>query len=133
MERRGELGSGELFLIAEPDVMSYDELQDRIGELIHGREWPTLRIPKAVAKAGAYVKDRLAAGDDDPFIKPWMIDLADDHYAVDISHAQARLNWKPQHRLRDTLGAMIEFLKRDPSGFYAENGLTAPDSAASEA
>jgi len=30
-------------LIAELDVLSYAELQDRLGELIHGQEWPTIR------------------------------------------------------------------------------------------
>ncbi len=40
----------EVFLVAEPDVMSYEELQDRIGKLLHGSEWPTIRIPKSTAK-----------------------------------------------------------------------------------
>jgi hypothetical protein len=43
-----------VFLLAEPDVMSYEELQDQLGRLIHGREWPTIRIPKPVDKAGAW-------------------------------------------------------------------------------
>src|SRR5690606_30830801 len=76
--RRGELQDEEMFLVAEPDVMSYDELQDQIGELIHGSEWPTMRIPKVLAKAGAYVQEKFSSEDDAPFIKPWMIDLADD-------------------------------------------------------
>lgn len=35
--RRHQLGRYEVFLVAEPDVMSYAELQDRLGELIHER------------------------------------------------------------------------------------------------
>jgi hypothetical protein len=31
--------------------MSYAALLDRLGGLIHGKDWPTIRIPKAVAKA----------------------------------------------------------------------------------
>jgi nucleoside-diphosphate-sugar epimerase len=89
VEKRRSLGPEELFLIAEPDVMSYAELQDRLGELIHGREWPTIRIPKMVAKAGAWVEGKLASDEDDqPFIKPWMIDMADDHYAPTIAPAR---------------------------------------------
>ncbi|HUE82006.1 MAG TPA: NAD(P)-dependent oxidoreductase [Pyrinomonadaceae bacterium] len=50
--RRFDLGQ-QIFLIAEPEVMSYAELQEQLGELIHGEEWSTIRIPKVVAKAGA--------------------------------------------------------------------------------
>ena len=127
VERRRELGGQDLFLIAEPDVMSYRDLQEEIGELIHGREWPTIRIPKVVAKAGAYVEGKFSGDDEQPFIKPWMIDLADDHYEADVSHACVRLGWEPQHRLRDTLPAMIEFLKSDPRAFYKENKLPVPE------
>ena len=104
--------------------MSYEELQEELGKLIHGREWTSIRIPKTVAKAGAWVEEKLAHDEQHkPFIKPWMIDLADDHYAVMIAHAHAKLDWDPRHRLRDTLPAMIEFLKQNPEEFYKENGL----------
>lgn len=124
IDRRKELDPESLFLIAEPDVMSYEELQDQIGLLIHGKEWPTIRIPKVVAKAGAWVQTKMASDESEkPFIKPWMIDLADDHYAAVITHARLKLGWDPAHRLRDTLPAMIEFLKADPEQFYKENKL----------
>ena len=54
---------------------------------LHGKEWKTYRIPKALAKFGAWLLNVLPGPD--PFIKPWMIDLADDHYALDISRARA--------------------------------------------
>lgn len=128
IDHRGKLGGQSLFLIAEPNAMSYGELQDRLGELIHGKEWSTIRIPKAVAKAGAWVQDKLSGDDDKPFIKPWMIDLADDHYEASIGHARTKLSWKPKHRLNETLPAMIEFLKEDPERFYEVNGLPIPES-----
>lgn len=127
VDRRAELAPYEVFLVAEPDVMSYGELQDRLGELIHGDEWPTIRIPKLVAKAGAYVKNAIASDDDQPFIKPWMIDLADDHYEADITKARTKLGWEPQHRLRHTLPAIVDSLKRDPVSFYQENYLPVTD------
>jgi nucleoside-diphosphate-sugar epimerase len=124
VDRRKELEPESLFLIAEPDVMSYAELQDQIGLLIYGEEWPTLRIPKFVAKAGAWVQGKLASDDSEkPFIKPWMIDLADDHYAAVINRARLKLGWDPAHRLRNTLPAMIEHLKADPEQFYKDNKL----------
>ena len=123
VDHRAELDPYEVFLIAEPDVMTYEELQDRLGELIHGDEWPTIRIPKFVAKAGAYVMNKMASEDDPSFIQPWMIDLADDHYAPDITKARTKLGWEPKHRLRDTLPAIIENLKSNPERFYKENYL----------
>jgi nucleoside-diphosphate-sugar epimerase len=127
IKRRRELGSHELLLIAEPDVLSYAELQDRLGELLHGKEWPTIRIPKVAAKAGAWVQQKMAGEEEETFIKPWMIDLADAHYPVQIDRARQRLGWEPKHRLRDTLEEMVRRLKRDPQGWHEQNGLPAPE------
>jgi nucleoside-diphosphate-sugar epimerase len=126
IERRGHLGDFEVLLIAEPDVMSYEELQDRIGEQLHGQEWPTIRIPKVVAKAGAWVKEKLAKEDEPTFIKPWMVDLADQHYPVAIDRARQKLGWNPQRRLRSTIDDMISRLKEDPHRWYQENNLPPP-------
>jgi nucleoside-diphosphate-sugar epimerase len=121
IERRKQLDPYEVFLVAEPDKMSYDELQDCIGLLVHGNEdWPTVRIPKVVAKAGAWVKEKLQ---DDAFIRPWMIDLADDDYPVNVERARSRLGWEPKHRLRDTLPAIVERMKQNPEQWRKVNGL----------
>ena len=124
--RRHELGPYEVLLIAEPDVMSYEQLQDQIGEQLHGREWPTIRIPKTLAKAGAWVRDKMA-GEEETFIKPWMIDLADTHYPVAIDKARRKLHWEPEHRLRQTLEEMLRRLQADPAGWYKQNGLEPPE------
>jgi nucleoside-diphosphate-sugar epimerase len=127
IRRRRQLDQHEIFLIGEDDVMSYDELQDEIGRLLHDRDWPTFRIPKAVAKAGAWVQDKLAASDEDkPFIKPWMIDLADQHYPVSLKHVDEKLDWQPRHSLRQTLPEMIERLKENPRQWYKMNKLPLP-------
>jgi nucleoside-diphosphate-sugar epimerase len=125
VNRRRELGSYELFYIAEPDVISYDELQDRLGELIHGKEWPTIRIPKAAARLGAFAQAKLKG--EESFIKPWMIDLADAHYPVEILRAQEGLGWYPKRRLRETLDDMVRSLKADPQQFYRTNKLKPPE------
>jgi nucleoside-diphosphate-sugar epimerase len=124
VKHRSELSDFEVFLIGEPDVMSYEELQDRIGELIYGKEWPTIRIPKVMGKAGAWAQRMLADEEEDTFIKPWMIDLADQHYPVSIDKAQKKLHWRPKHRLRQTLPEMIRRLKRDPERWYEKNKLS---------
>jgi nucleoside-diphosphate-sugar epimerase len=128
IELRRELGSYEVFLIAEPDVMSYAELQDQIGELVHGAEWPTIRIPKLVAKAGAWAQETLLGRE--IFIKSdglWAVDLADLRFLVEIGRARNRLGWDPQHRLRDTLSKMVGGLKENPRRWRETNNLTPPD------
>jgi hypothetical protein len=58
-----------------------------------------------------------------PFIKPWMIDLAGDHYALDISRARELLGWSPRHSLRETRPQMATALRTDPEGFHRLNKL----------
>lgn len=127
IEKRRELPSHDVFVIGEEDVMSYEELQDRIGELIHGRQWPTIQIPKTAAKVGAWAQEKLASSEEDkPFIKPWMIDLADQNYPVDIARARRKLGWEPSHTLRQTLPEMVHRLLIDPQRWYELNGLPLP-------
>jgi uncharacterized membrane protein len=121
VERRKELPQVTTLLIGEPDTLSYDELQRIISRHLHDKEWRTYRIPKTLAKFGAWLQTLLPGGD--PFIKPWMIDIADDHYALDISRARALLGWEPRRSLRETLPNMIRELKADPVNWYQENDL----------
>ncbi|MEX0967416.1 MAG: NAD(P)-dependent oxidoreductase [Bacteroidia bacterium] len=105
--------------ISESKTYSYGELQDKIGELIHGEEWHTMEIPKPLAKIGAWLQEQVS----DPFIKPWMVDRADDHYEMDISRAKEKLDWEPRHDLKSTLPKMIKNLKLDPEKWYEKNDL----------
>ncbi len=128
VEKRTQLDDSLILLIAEDECLSYETLQDRIGELIYGEEdWPTIRIPKFVAKAGAWVKVQLAdSAEEKPFIKPWMVDLADAHYPVDNSRARDLLGWQPSRSLSTTLPAMIAGLKQNPRKWYELNNLQVP-------
>lgn len=130
--KRHQLEQQETFLIAEPDVMSYAELQETLGELLHGEEWPTIRIPKVVAKVGAWVQEKVE-GEEETFIKPWMVDLADAHYPVAIGRAREKLGWKPKHRLCDTLPEIVRRLKQDPKKWYEMNGLEPPEETTEKA
>ncbi len=125
IERRKELPPETVLLVGEPEALGYAELQETFGTLIHGEAWATYRVPPAVAKAGAWVQDNLPFGPE-PFIKPWMIDRAADHYELDITRARRLLGWEPKHSLRATLPKMAEALKRDPAGWYAANKLDPP-------
>ncbi|TFY97462.1 vitamin K epoxide reductase family protein [Ramlibacter rhizophilus] len=135
VDRRASLGEETVLLIGEPDPMGYDELQDAIGQLVHGdKEWTTLRIPKPAAKLGAALQQSLEPVIPDavdhgrkPFIRPFMITLSDDHYALDIGRARALLGWEPRHRIRRTLPRLIATLKRDPPGWIKAHGLEPPE------
>ena len=107
-------------LLGEPEVMGYGELQSEIGRLIYGTEWGTWEIPEPLAKAGAWVETEVLG--EEPFIRPWMVDIANDHYALDITKARL-LDWNPQHSLRATLPKMIAALKADPTSWYRANKL----------
>ena len=131
VERRGDLPAETTLLLGEADPVSYGELQRTLGRLIHDEEWETQQIPKVMAKAGAWLQD--AAPIEEPFIKPWMVDLADDHYALDLARAHDLLRWQPRRSLAATLPRMVESLKRDPDRFYHENELgDVPDDARRE-
>jgi nucleoside-diphosphate-sugar epimerase len=108
-------------LLGEPEVMGYGNLQSEIGRLIHSTEWETWEIPEPLAKAGAWVETDVL--DEDPFIRPWMVGISNDHYALDITKARELLGWNPQHSLRATLPKMIAALKADPVAWYRANKL----------
>ena len=124
VDHRRALDPDATFLIGETETLGYDELQRSLARLIHGEEWETRSVPKALAKAGAWLEDQVPG--EEPFIKPWMIDLADDHYALDIGRARRALGWEPKRSLRETLPRMAEALGADPCLFYETNDLEVP-------
>ncbi|KHK92945.1 NAD-dependent epimerase/dehydratase family protein [Novosphingobium malaysiense] len=140
VDHRGDLPPDAHILIGEPDAIGYDDLQDRIGALIHGeRDWATMRVPKPVAKAGAAMQEKLEPVIPDeidkgepPFIRPFMVEMADDHYALDVSRARDWLGWQPRHSLGEELPGMIDDLKADPAAWYARNKVPAPDWVATD-
>jgi nucleoside-diphosphate-sugar epimerase/uncharacterized membrane protein len=121
VQRRSELPRETTLLLAETDTPTFGELQDEIGRLVHGHDWPTLRIPQPLAKVGAALEE--AVLDEDPFIRPWMVTSASDHYEIDISRARQLLGWSPTHSLRATLPKIVQALQADPAGWYRSNKL----------
>ncbi|OZA71936.1 MAG: DNA polymerase III subunit epsilon, partial [Sphingomonadales bacterium 39-62-4] len=108
-------------LIGEPDAPGYAEIQDIVGEALHGEGWKTIRIPQPLAKAGIILQNEALGSDD--FIQPWMIDSSNDHYILDVSRARSLLGWEPKHNLRDTLPTIVAALKRHPRAWYRNNKL----------
>ena len=109
-------------LIGEEVTFSYDQLQRMMEQLIYHREWKTWSIPKPIAKFGAWVMEHLP-GVKAGFIKPWMIDRADDHFELDITRAKKLIGWAPKYRVDKVIPKWVEELNRDPVMWYDENKL----------
>jgi nucleoside-diphosphate-sugar epimerase len=131
VQRRAQLPPETTLLIGEPETLSYDELQHSFMRLIQGTSSETQNVPGVIAKVGAWVQDHMPG--QDPFIKPWMIDRANDHYALDITRAREMLDWQPRRSLRKTLPKMVAALLADPIGWYREHGLEPTASMRKEA
>ena len=123
VEKRHELPPETVLLIGEPETMSYDALQREISCLLFGKEMETYSVPKMIAKIGAWVQC-LNPFIPKPFIRPWMINLADDHYELNIDRAKKLLGWAPKHSIQKTLPKMIDALKADPVKWYKGNQLS---------
>ncbi len=120
--KRAELPRRLAFLLGEEKALSYGQMQEMITQLLFHEESFITPIPKPIAKAGAWVQDKMG----ETFIKPWMIDHVDDHYAIDIGLARELLGWTPKHSLEETLPVMLEHLREDPLNWYKENKLHPP-------
>jgi nucleoside-diphosphate-sugar epimerase len=128
IEKRGELPRELTLLVGEPETLSYDEVQRLVGRLLHSEERETREVPKSLAKTGAWLENEIL--DEEPFIKPWMVDFADAHYELDISRVRTLLAWEPKHSLRESLPKITAALKSDPPGWYRANKLDAAQVAA---
>ncbi|MBG7616671.1 NAD-dependent epimerase/dehydratase family protein [Brevundimonas sp. BAL450] len=122
IDRRRDLPTEFPVLLGEADVMTYDELQRDLGRLIHDEAWATHTIPKTAAKAGVWAETVL---DEDAFIRPWMVDISDDHYELDLTAARTHLGWSSRHSLRQSLPDIVAGLKADPFAWYRANKLNA--------
>lgn len=125
VQKRKTLPEEMTLLIGEDITFSYDQLQRLMQQLIYHREWKTWSIPKPIAKLGAWVMEHLP-GIKAGFIKPWMIDRADDHFELDITRAKKLIGWTPENRVDRVIPKWIEELKKDPVMWYDENKLRAP-------
>ena len=130
VERRDSLPEACTILIGEPEPMPYEALQDRIGELLHGKDWTTVRVPAVAAAAGAWVEEKVMphlpealGGGKEPFVRPFMAWEGSDSYALDISRAKELLGWQPEHSLNEELPSITANLQDDPAKWYKKNKI----------
>ncbi|HXH74246.1 MAG TPA: NAD-dependent epimerase/dehydratase family protein [Bacteriovoracaceae bacterium] len=125
IKKREEFARFETFVIGEENVMSYREIQQECGMLLHKRPWPVIRIPRFVATYGSKMMEKMPYIRT-PFIRPWMIPHADEHFDVDLSKSRSVLAWQPEHDLRNKLPVIVSNLKTNPSKWYAINKIEKP-------
>ncbi|MET1754824.1 NAD-dependent epimerase/dehydratase family protein [Novosphingobium sp. RD2P27] len=134
VDRRRRFEGETVILVGEEDAIGYADLQDRLGCLLHGEDdWATIRMPSALAGAGAWAQDKAEPivpdaldGGERPFIQPFMTRMASDHYALDITRARNLLAWEPKHSLANDLPAIVSALKEDPAAWYLANKINPP-------
>jgi nucleoside-diphosphate-sugar epimerase len=143
IDRRHALPADAAILVGESDALGYDALQDQLGALMHGvDDWTTLQVPKPLAAAGLWAQTKLEPIIPDiidkgqaPFVRPFMAEMADDHYALNTRRARDLLGWEPQHNFKDAVPKLVKALQDDPPGWYRRNEVTPPEwvTAASQA
>lgn len=126
VQRRFGLPNSVAFILAEPDTVSYGELEKVIGLLAYGEECKTWAIPKWLARSYIRYSEKFSFFPKVQ-IKEWMVDLCDQNYSCDTNMIQERLGWAQKHSLRQTLPKMIHSLKENPLNWYRENGLKLPE------
>lgn len=134
IQYRHELDEEEIILAGEPDVVSYEKLQILITDLIHDEEEHIYQVLPPLAKFASWLEEKsepiipddLDQGEK-PFIRPFMIEMASDQYALNISKARKKLHWEPKHHIKETLPNIIKALKSNPKRWYQKNNITMPD------
>ena len=122
VEKRADLPKETIIILSEPKTFSYDQLQRQISRLLFNKEFTTFSMPKFLSKIGAWLLCHIPLRKK-PFIQPWMIQFADDHYEMDTHLAEKLLGWKAKRSLDQTLPIIIADLKKDPKAWYKFNQL----------
>ena len=126
VEKRNGLPHEVVLNLGESKTYSYKTLQDRLESLINNKRLKIYPIPKSLAKSVSWIENHIPFYPK-PFIKPWMIDIADDHLELDISLAKTLIDWEPKRDLYDTLPIMVRNLKDNPLKWYQEQKLRMPE------
>ena len=105
---RGKGGVHRL-LIGEDRPVTYLQIH-RAARRAFGRQRARVRrIPKCLARMGAFVLVLLGKLiGKPPYIRPWMIGIAEEHFEFDVRPARRVLGWQPDGYLGDRLDAMCE-------------------------
>jgi len=125
IKRRANLLKDFVVVIGEPVTFSFDQLQREFSKFLHGHEITTYQIPQGPAEIVAWFENHIPFMEK-PFIKPWMIPIADGHYELDITRARKEIGWEPKKNVKDTIPVMLGLLRTDPKKWYEVQDLKPP-------
>jgi nucleoside-diphosphate-sugar epimerase len=125
VDMRNDIPKKVTVLVGEDHTLSTKAIQNTISRNLFGKKIWMIRVPKVFAWIGAFFLCHIPFMAK-PFIRPWMIFLADEHYELNISKAKKLFNWKPTHCLEDCLPTMCKDLQKNPVSWYIKNGLKMP-------
>ena len=113
------------FLIASPNH-TVNHIQ--LYELVHryaGTKCPSpLLIPAPLARIGVWGRDLVGRVlGKRPFERPWMVSYIDLDLAVDATHSQEVLDWRPRQRLfmESRMAFLIDHMKSNPIEWQQRN------------
>lgn len=119
---RRELPKHVVALVGEDETMSMREMQNTISNIFYQKNSCIIRIPRLLAQIGSWVECHIPFMEK-PFIRPWMIRLADEHFELNISKAKKLFKWEPKHSIRNFLNRMCHDLLKNPEQWYKKNNL----------
>jgi nucleoside-diphosphate-sugar epimerase len=105
---RGKSGVHRL-LIGEDRPVTYLQIHRAAQRAFGRRQGRIRRIPRWLARVGArllgWMGQLLGTS---PFIRPWMIDFAGEHFEFDLRPTRQLLDWKPDGYLGDRLDGICD-------------------------
>ncbi len=125
VDRRNEIPREVTVLVGEEKTLSTKYLQNAISQYFFQKNSRLIWLPKWFAWLGSFLQCHTPFMEK-PFIRPWMIKLADEHYELDVSEAKDLFKWDMKHKLEDSLLLMLKDLESDPIGWYKKNNLKMP-------
>ena len=119
MQAQNLVGAGQhtRIFIAEEKPVSYHHIAKTTTSLLH-QSFLLVTVPKFVALIGAFF---LYLIEKNGFLKPWMIQYADEHYEMDVSKAKQLIGWKPFRSLKSCLPSMLEIARDRPQDWLRAN------------
>jgi UDP-glucose 4-epimerase len=97
-------GGMHRLLVGEDQPVTYRQINDAASRAFGYGERPVYRVPAVLARLGAAVFGwwaRLRGRE--PFIRPWMIEMAGEHFEFDLTETRRRLGWEPGGYLGERL------------------------------
>lgn len=109
-------------LVGEEEPVTYEFIHRVASERMLGMPIPTVRIPKAWARAGAALLSQISRWRSQRrFIQPWMVRFAGEHFEFDIEATKRILGWTPKHALSAELFAICDRAMHDPQQWRRRN------------